>query len=185
MTMRMVTGRVKIPVRGLRGGRFIKSFSAGSTESAAQAIRRWQDSRKEFAPFPTEAACPTAKRSPSRGFPRCSMRADTSVFLDIAKDAASLLYCRNNGREVIISQRHRRGFLRDICAVIPIAIPMSAFLSAGASFTPSRSWRRYVYSFAKRIPRAVYVKAKRAHTLLFFPPLVQRLHRSMHPIPRR
>jgi hypothetical protein len=57
--------------------------------------------------------------------------------LQIVVDGAALLDRPLDGREVVVGQDHLDALLAASVPLIPMAMPMSACFSAGASFTPS------------------------------------------------
>ena len=111
------TGRVKMPTRGSRGWRRIRSASGGSTASASAG-------RPSVARL-TYRICTARQRHRQprdHGAGQQDDLADVArqqihqVLLDVAEDDAAFLDRRDDGREVVVEQRHAGGFLADVGA---------------------------------------------------------------------
>ncbi len=137
-TISETTGRVKIPVRGLRGLRFIRSFADGSTASARAGkpsvarltYRIWTAVSGRGRPSSAEPAI--SPISPileeSRYIRYFLMLSNTPR----PSSTAATIEAKLSSVSIIAAAS-----LVTSVPVMPIAMPMSAFLSDGASFTPS------------------------------------------------
>jgi len=134
----VTTGRVKIPVRGLRGFRFIKSSSGGSMDNASAgkpSVARFTNkicTADSGSGRPINAAPAIKPISPifdeSRNikyfliFPNTPRPSSTAATMDAKLSSVSVMAAASLVTSV---------------PVMPMAMPISAFFSAGASFTPS------------------------------------------------
>jgi hypothetical protein len=128
-----------------RGGAFeqpalLRSIINGmvrSTESRRLTHRICTGSRTKRAEKIGTARRHEHRAHDQQGLRRVGGQGVEDRLLQVVPGVAPLLHRRDDGGEVVVLEHHVRGFLGHLRAAPPMATPISAAFSAGASLTPS------------------------------------------------